>query len=66
MSAPADVYDSRDRRPAGVRVRQGLSVPGRPRRVPVRSHPGLLPSPSHGLLLPRHLPSPYKKDFVSC
>lgn len=34
VSAPADVHDSRHRRPAGVRVRQGLSVPGRPRRSP--------------------------------
>lgn len=34
VSAPADVHDSRHRRPAGVRVRQGLSVPGRPHRSP--------------------------------
>lgn len=36
MSAPPDVHNSRDRRPTGVRVRQGLSVPGKPRLAPAR------------------------------
>lgn len=56
MSAPVDVYDSRNRRPTGVSVRQGLSVPGRPRRVPTCSQMGLL-SLSSGLHVGFSLPS---------